>query len=50
METCIMIEDGPEIFCSECGVRMKDEIYYMFVNSKHDFQYCPHCGRKIIEE
>ena len=48
-DSCKMIEDGNEIFCSECKIRMKDEIYYMF-QLNDDFQYCPHCGRKIIKE
>ena len=46
-ETCKMIEEYTDIVCSECGVRMSDEIYYMFKRSKEDFKYCPCCGRKI---
>ena len=46
-KTCRMIEDRTEIICSECGARMKDEIYFMFDNGKSDMKYCPCCGRRI---
>ena len=46
-ETCKMIEDRTEIYCSECGVRMNDEIYFMFKGLKDGFKFCPCCGRKI---
>lgn len=47
-KTCRMIEEGTEIVCSECGVRIKDEIYFMF-EEKEDLLYCPHCGKMIVK-
>ena len=49
-ESCKMIEDRTEIYCSECGVRMDEEIYFMFKESKDDFKFCPCCGRKIEQK
>ena len=46
--TCKMIEETTIIICSECGVRLKDEIYYMFYKPENEFNYCPCCGSKII--
>ena len=47
-KTCKLAEEAADIVCSECGVRMNDEIYYMFSDWKKDFNYCPCCGSKII--
>lgn len=48
-ETCRMIEDHTEVYCSECGARFNDEIFYMF-EEEEDFKYCPCCAREIIWE
>ena len=45
---CKMVEDRTEIYCSECGMHMSDEIYSMFKGSKDDFKFCPGCGRRIV--
>lgn len=31
-----------EYMCDECGD--------IFVDSNDNYQYCPHCGRKIVDE
>ena len=49
-ETCKMIDDRTEIYCSECGVRLSNEIYFMFKDSEDDFKFCPCCGRKIEQK
>lgn len=31
-----------EYACDECGVR--------FIDRDENYQYCPHCGRKIVDK
>lgn len=32
----------PEYRCDKCGA--------IFLNRSEDFQYCPYCGRKIVND
>lgn len=41
--------------CSECGCYVEDgEYYHVYVGTAHGVElpwsYCPHCGRKVVQE
>lgn len=51
------LNDVDEFICAECGIKLKDWSRIVTDEEAEDeycyeyaFEYCPNCGRKVVEE